>query len=251
MPHYQMGLNASRTMAQTPIVPAWKRTFDIAVAVVALFVASPLVLLIAISVRLFLGKPVLFRQLRPGLGGRPFTLYKCRTMGLQSQSGDLSDAQRLTGFGNFLRQTSLDELPELWNVLRGDMSLVGPRPLLMEYLDRYSADQQRRHEVLPGITGWAQVNGRNATTWEERLALDVWYVDHQSFWLDLKILFLTVPQVLKRQDIRSADHATMPEFMGSTSSRMFSGSDRSPDASLLHCHASKRRELEQRDCGEA
>lgn len=238
-------------MAQTPIVPAWKRTFDIAVAGVALFVASPLVLVIAISVRLFLGKPVLFRQLRPGLGGRPFTLYKYRTMGMQSQSGDLSDAQRLTSFGNFLRQTSLDELPGLWNVLRGDMSLVGPRPLLMQYLDRYSADQQRRHEVLPGIAGWAQVNGRNAITWEERLALDVWYVDHQSFWLDLKILFLTVPQVLMRQDIRSADHATMPEFMGSTSSRMIFGSDRSPDPSLLHCHASKGRELQQRDCSKA
>lgn len=238
-------------MAQTPIVPAWKRTFDIAFAVVALFVASPLALLIAISVRLFLGKPVLFRQLRPGLGGRPFTLYKYRTMGVQSPSGDLSDAQRLTGFGNFLRQTSLDELPELWNVLRGDMSLVGPRPLLMQYLDRYSPDQQRRHEVLPGITGWAQVNGRNAITWEERLALDVWYLEHQSFWLDLKILFLTVPQVLKGQDIRAAGHATMPEFIGSTSSRMISASDRSPDASLLHRHASEERELQQRDCSEA
>lgn len=168
-------------------------------------------LLIAVCVRLVDSKPVLFRQQRPGIGGRRFTLYKFRTM----RPGDGPDEGRITQFGAFLRRTSLDELPELWNVLCGDMNLVGPRPLLMQYLDRYSPEQRRRHEVLPGITGWAQVNGRNAVCWEDRLRMDVWYVDHQSFWLDLKILFLTLMRVFQKKDINQPGHATMPEFKGS------------------------------------
>lgn len=162
---------------------------------------------------------MLFRQMRPGLHGEPFTLYKFRTM-TDARDADgnlLPDAQRLTRFGRFLRSTSLDELPELWNVLKGDMSLVGPRPLLMQYLERYTPEQKRRHEVRPGITGWAQVNGRNAITWEEKFALDVWYVDNQSLWLDLRILMLTVWKVLRREAISQAGNATMTEFMGTSS----------------------------------
>lgn len=196
-------------------VPIWKRCFDLAIASVGLIVSSPLLLVIAIGVRMTLGRPVLFRQKRPGRDGRPFTIYKFRTMvepDLHSGAG--SDEQRLSRFGVWLRHTSLDELPELWNVLRGEMSLVGPRPLLMHYVDRYTPEQSRRHEVLPGITGWAQVHGRNAITWEQRFALDVWYVDHQDFWLDLEILALTIVKVLKRDGISHASHATMPEFAG-------------------------------------
>lgn len=174
--------------------------------------AGPVMFLVALLIRATIGSPVLFRQLRPGFRGRPFVLYKFRTMRLQDDSGSSTDEQRISRVGGFLRKTSLDELPELWNVLKGEMSLAGPRPLLMQYLDRYSPEQRRRHEVLPGITGWAQVNGRNAVEWEQRLAMDVWYVDHHTLWLDLKILALTVIRVLGRQGISRPGHATMPEF---------------------------------------
>ena len=172
--------------------------------------------LLALGVRSILGSPVLFRQQRPGKDGRPFTLFKFRTM-TDARDGEgrlLPDAERLTAFGTFLRGTSLDELPELFNVLKGEMSLVGPRPLLMQYLPRYTPEQMRRHAVLPGITGWAQVNGRNALTWEQKFALDVWYVDHRSLGLDLKILVLTVVKALKREGISQAGQATMEEFKG-------------------------------------
>jgi lipopolysaccharide/colanic/teichoic acid biosynthesis glycosyltransferase len=163
-----------------------------------------------------MGLPILFRQQRPGLHGKPFTLLKFRTMtdARDAQGNLLPDAERLTPFGSFLRRTSLDELPAFFNVLRGDMSLMGPRPLLMAYLDRYTPEQARRHEVRPGITGWAQVNGRNAITWEQKFVLDVWYVDNWSLWLDLKILFLTGWKVLRREGISQEGHATMPEFLG-------------------------------------
>jgi len=193
-----------------------KRLFDFSVALAAGLVLLPVILCVAVAVRFALGRPILFCQVRPGLGGRPFRMLKFRTM-LDSTDADgkpLSDAERLTAFGRVLRSTSLDELPELWNILRGDMSLVGPRPLLMQYLDRYTPTQARRHEVRPGLTGWAQVNGRNALSWPEKFALDVWYVDNRSFWLDLRILFLTVWQVIGRRGISSEGEATMPEFMG-------------------------------------
>lgn len=193
-----------------------KRLFDLLVTLPALLVLAPFLLLLALLVRLKLGAPILFRQQRPGLHGRAFTLYKLRTM-TDARDADgnlLPDAKRLTSFGRFLRSSSLDELPEFFNVLKGDMSLVGPRPLLMQYLDRYTPEQARRHEVRPGITGWAQVNGRNALTWEEKFALDVWYVDNRSLWLDVKILAMTVWQVLKREGISHPGEATMAEFMG-------------------------------------
>ena len=191
-----------------------KRFFDLVLSSVALLLLSPLLLGLALVVRLKLGTPVFFTQVRPGRQGRRFTLRKFRTMtDAVGADGKLRpDAERLTSFGLMLRGTSLDELPELWNVLCGDMSLVGPRPLLVAYLDRYSAEEARRHEVRPGLTGWAQVNGRNATTWEERLRLDVWYVDHQSFWLDLRILARTVALVFRREGISAPGSATMPEF---------------------------------------
>lgn len=193
-----------------------KRGFDIVVASAALALLAPLLLAIALLVRWRLGSPVLFAQHRPGLGGRPFRLLKFRTMtDARRADGTLaSDAERLAPFGRFLRSTSLDELPELYNVLVGDMSLVGPRPLLMEYLPLYNAHQRRRHEVRPGITGWAQVNGRNAISWERKFDLDVWYVDNASFALDLKILWLTVWRVLRRQDIAGAGSATAERFTG-------------------------------------
>lgn len=187
-----------------------KRLLDLALTLPGLLLLSPLLLLTALAVRLALGPGVLFRQQRPGLRGRPFNILKFRSM----RSGQGSDAERLTPFGRFLRSTSLDELPELLNVLRGDMSLVGPRPLLMDYLPRYSPQQARRHEVRPGITGWAQINGRNALSWEEKFALDVWYVDNRSLWLDLRILARTLLCVLRRQGISAAGEATMPEFLG-------------------------------------
>ena len=170
--------------------------------------------------RLKLGSPVLFRQRRPGLHGKPFTIYKFRTMtdARDAQGKLLPDAERLTPFGRFLRSASLDELPELFNVLKGDMSLVGPRPLLMQYLDRYTPEQMRRHEVKPGITGWAQVNGRNAITWEQKFALDVWYVDNKSLGLDGKIILLTLWKILKREGISQPGQATMEEFMGQATS---------------------------------
>jgi lipopolysaccharide/colanic/teichoic acid biosynthesis glycosyltransferase len=193
-----------------------KRVFDIAVSGVALLVLAPVLVGLAALVRLKLGRPVLFRQNRPGRDGVPFEMIKFRTMmDTRDESGRLRpDDERLTPFGRFLRATSADELPELWNVLKGEMSLVGPRPLLMQYLGRYSARQRRRHEVRPGITGWAQVNGRNALSWDEKFELDVWYVDNRTFMLDLKILLMTFLQVVRSQGISSAGHATMPEFTG-------------------------------------
>jgi sugar transferase EpsL len=194
-----------------------KRLFDIVVSMSVLLVASPVLMLLALLVRVNMGSPVLFRQKRPGLRAVPFEMIKFRTMrnAVDAQGKLLEDSQRLTSFGKFLRGSSLDELPELWNVLKGDMSLVGPRPLLMEYLPLYSARQARRHEVRPGITGWAQVNGRNALSWAEKFDHDVWYVEHQGFLLDLKILWLTVAAVFGRRGISSDGHATMPPFRGS------------------------------------
>ena len=193
-----------------------KRLFDVALSLAALIILLPLIGVIAVLVRTRLGTPVLFRQQRPGLGGRPFTIIKFRTMTdvRDAQGNLLSDAERLTRFGRFLRSTSLDELPELWNVLRGDMSLVGPRPLLMQYLPRYTPEQARRHEVRPGVTGWAQVNGRNALSWEQKFALDVWYVDHVSLRLDAKIIALTLWKILQREGISQPGQATMEEFQG-------------------------------------
>ena len=195
-----------------------KRLVDLGLALAALALLWPVLLCLAVLVRLKLGAPVLFRQTRPGLHGRPFTILKFRTMtdARDARGNLLPDGERLTRFGRFLRSTSLDELPELFNVLRGDMSLVGPRPLLMAYLPLYSPEQARRHEMRPGITGWAQVNGRNALSWEEKFAMDVWYVDHRSLWLDMKILVLTVRKVLARDGISATGEATMPRFTGST-----------------------------------
>ena len=194
-----------------------KRGFDIAVSLSGLLLLSPLLILVALAVRLTLGSPVFLRQERPGLNGKAFILYKFRTMQdkRDSEGNVLPDEERLSPFGQFLRRTSLDELPELFNVLKGEMSLVGPRPLLMEYLDRYTPEQARRHERKPGITGWAQVNGRNAISWEKKFELDVWYVDNQSLCLDLKILWMTLLMVLRREGISQEGHATMPKFMGS------------------------------------
>ena len=193
-----------------------KRLFDLLVSAIGLLILAVPLALLAWQVRRKLGSPVLFTQVRPGLHGRPFCMVKFRTMtDARDASGALlPDAQRLTPFGRFLRASSLDELPELWNVLRGEMSLVGPRPLLMEYLPLYSPEQARRHEVCPGITGWAQVNGRNGISWAEKFALDVWYVDHRSLWLDVRILWLTVRKVLVRDGISAAGEATMPRFEG-------------------------------------
>lgn len=196
-----------------------KRLFDLGLALLSLSLLWPVVLVVAVWVRWKLGNPVLFRQPRPGLGGEPFEMVKFRTMcgATDTDEQPLSDELRLTKLGHFLRATSLDELPELWNVLKGEMSLVGPRPLLMEYLPLYTPEQARRHEVRPGITGWAQVNGRNAISWEEKFKLDVWYVDNRSLWLDIKILWLTVKKVLVRDGISAEGEATMPKFTGSKS----------------------------------
>lgn len=194
-----------------------KRASDVVLAVVSLLIFAVPLAVLAILIRRKLGNPVLFRQARPGLGGRSFEMIKFRTM-TNERGADgalLPDAQRLTRFGRFLRASSLDELPEIWNVLKGDMSFVGPRPLLVEYLPLYSAEEARRHEVRPGITGWAQVNGRNALSWQEKFKLDVWYVDHQSLFLDLKILFFTVKKVFVRDGISAAGEATMAAFKGS------------------------------------
>lgn len=194
-----------------------KRLIDLALSVPALILLSPGLLLLGGLVGFQLGSPVLFRQPRPGLRGQLFTLLKFRTMrdARDAQGNVLPDAERLTALGRFLRSTSLDELPELFNVLKGDMSLVGPRPLLMQYLDRYTPEQARRHEVKPGITGWAQVNGRNALTWERKFELDVWYVEHQSLWLDLKIIAFTIWKIIKREGINQPGQATAEEFKGS------------------------------------
>jgi len=193
-----------------------KRLLDIIIAVAALVLLSPVLLLLAWQIRRKLGTPVLFRQVRPGRDGIPFVMYKFRTMrDTEDENGrPLPDAERLTPFGRKLRAASLDELPELWNVLKGDMSLVGPRPLLMEYLPLYNAEQRRRHLVRPGITGWAQVNGRNAISWPEKFRLDVWYVENRSLLLDIKILFLTVKKILDRSGINSEGEATVTKFTG-------------------------------------
>jgi len=193
-----------------------KRLFDLAIAVPSVFFLSPLFMLIGILVRMKIGSPVVFRQVRPGLHGRSFVIYKFRTMtDERDEDGNLlPDGERLTSLGRFLRKTSMDELPELFNVIKGDMSIVGPRPLLMQYLDRYTPEQSRRHEVKPGITGWAQVNGRNAISWEDKFKLDVWYVDNWSFWLDVKIVLMTVWKVLRREGISQKGEATMEEFWG-------------------------------------
>ncbi|AEC21751.1 putative carbamoyl phosphate synthase large subunit [Pusillimonas sp. T7-7] len=193
-----------------------KRLFDMLAAATALLVLSPVLLGVAGLVAIKMGRPVFFRQLRPGLHEQPFLMLKFRTMldSTDAQGQPLDDAQRLTPFGRWLRSTSLDELPELWNVLKGELSLVGPRPLLMEYLPRYNEAQRRRHEVRPGLTGWAQVNGRNSVDWDERFQMDVWYVDHRSFWLDMKILAMTVQLVLTRKGVNAQGEATMRKFTG-------------------------------------
>lgn len=195
-----------------------KRFFDCLVSAVALFLFSPLLLVLVFLIRRKLGSPVFFTQERPGLHGRPFRMVKFRTMtDARDVAGNLlPDAERLPPFGRFLRAASLDELPELFNILKGNMSLVGPRPLLMEYLPRYNERQAKRHDVRPGLTGWAQINGRNALSWEEKFELDVWYVENRTFWLDLKIILLTVKKVLVREGISAAGEATMSKFMGSS-----------------------------------
>ena len=199
-----------------PGMPASKRILDLILITIGIILFSPFILITAICVRLFLGTPILFRQQRPGYKGNPFYIYKFRTMTDASDSAGnlLPDVQRLSRIGRFLRTLSLDELPELFNILRGEMSLVGPRPLLIEYLPRYSPEQMRRHDAYPGLTGWAQVNGRNALTWPDKFRLDVWYVDNWSFWLDIKIIFITLWKVLKREGISQPGQATTEYFMG-------------------------------------
>lgn len=194
-----------------------KRCFDIFAAGAGLILLSPVIAIVAYLIRKRLGSPVLFRQVRPGLNGKPFEMVKFRTMrdAVDANGNPLPDAQRMTPFGSFLRSSSLDELPELWNVIKGDMSLVGPRPLLMEYMPLYDTEQLRRHEARPGVTGWAQINGRNALSWEEKFKLDVWYVDNQSLWLDIKIIFLTIKKVLVRDGISADGEVTMSKFTGS------------------------------------
>jgi lipopolysaccharide/colanic/teichoic acid biosynthesis glycosyltransferase len=195
-----------------------KRLFDFLLSSTSLLFLSPVLMLLVILVRVKVGRPVFFTQIRPGIHGKPFLMVKLRTMtdAFDPEGALLPDAQRLTSFGLWLRSTSLDELPELWNVLKGDMSLVGPRPLLMEYLPLYTPEQARRHDVRPGITGWAQVNGRNAISWEDKFRLDIWYADNHNLWLDVKILWLTVKKVLVRDGISAAGEATMPRFTGSS-----------------------------------
>jgi sugar transferase EpsL len=194
-----------------------KRLIDLSVSLILLVLLSPVMLGVAVGVRIDFGPPVLFRQLRPGFRGRPFTLYKFRTMrgAHTGEFNSANDQRRLTRFGKWLRTTSLDELPELWNVIRGDMSLVGPRPLLMRYVPLYTPEQMRRHEVRPGLTGWAQINGRNALSWDDKFQLDLWYVDHRNMLLDLRIMLLTAVAVFRRTGISSPSSATMPEFTGS------------------------------------
>ncbi|NLP44124.1 MAG: sugar transferase [Peptococcaceae bacterium] len=208
-----------------------KRIFDIIVASFGLLLTSPLLLLTALIIRIKLGSPVIFTQQRPGLHGKPFFIYKFRTMtDERDEKGELlPDEKRLTKTGKLIRKLSLDELPQLFNVLKGDLSLVGPRPLLMEYLPLYTPEQARRHEVKPGITGWAQVNGRNALSWEDRFKLDVWYVDNRSFWLDLKILFLTFIKVFKSEGISQSGHVTMEKFQGSPNSNKISSPEKTEE----------------------
>lgn len=194
----------------------FKRTFDFFASLTAIILLSPIIALVTWKIRKNLGSPVLFKQIRPGLNGEPFEMIKFRTMkdAVDSIGNALPDAERMTPFGNKLRSSSLDELPELWNVLKGDMSLVGPRPLLMQYLPLYNDEQKRRHEVRPGVTGWAQINGRNSLSWVEKFELDVWYVDNRSFWLDVKILFLTVKKVFVKEGISADGHVTIEPFKG-------------------------------------
>lgn len=200
--------------------PRSKRLLDVSLALPAVVLLSPLMAMIGLLILVFDGPPILFAQIRPGLGARPFVLHKFRTMSdTGAETGPHTDAERLTRLGHFLRRTSLDELPSLFDVLRGDMSLVGPRPLLTQYIDRYTPEQARRHDVPPGLTGWAQINGRNAITWEEKFSLDLWYVDNRSLWLDTKILALTVWKVLKREGISQPGHATAKEFNPDRSDR--------------------------------
>lgn len=193
-----------------------KRLFDLLISSIAILFLAPFMVLLAIVIRYKLGSPVLFRQMRPGLRDKPFLMLKFRTMtdATDGAGNLLPDRERQTPLGRWLRSTSLDELPELWNVLKGDMSLVGPRPLLMEYVPLYTTEQVRRHEVRPGITGWAQINGRNTISWEEKFKLDVWYIDNQSIWLDIKILVATLKKVIKRDGISAKDDVTMPKFQG-------------------------------------
>lgn len=193
-----------------------KRTLDVILSIIGLLLLSPVLLVLVVLIYTRLGTPIFFKQQRPGLHGKLFTIYKFRTMTNERDTDGnfLPDAERLTRLGRFMRSTSLDELPELFNVLKGNMSLVGPRPLLTQYLELYTPEQARRHEVRPGITGWAQINGRNAITWEEKFAFDVWYVDHCSLWLDVKIILLTVWKVIRREGISEQGQATMSEFVG-------------------------------------
>lgn len=196
-----------------------KRIVDFVLALIGLIALAPVIVIVAWAIRKRLGSPVIFSQVRPGLNGKPFRMVKFRTMrnAFDANGQPLPDTERMTPFGSFLRSSSLDELPELWNVLKGDMSLVGPRPLLMEYLPLYNAEQYRRHEVRPGISGWAQVNGRNALSWDEKFKLDVWYVDNRSIWLDFKVIFLTLKKVVVRDGINAEGEATMSKFTGNPS----------------------------------
>lgn len=209
-----------------------KRAFDLLVSLFALLLLIPLLIFLALVIGATMGRPVLFKQARPGLNGRIFYMWKFRSMNNQrdNEGNLLPDEKRITRLGHFIRNTSLDELPALWCVIKGDMSLVGPRPLLVEYLERYSPTQARRHEVKPGITGWAQVNGRNAISWQEKFKLDVWYVDNQSFLLDIKILLLTLKKVIYREDISQEGHATMPMFMGNEQGVIEQDNDKKDDA---------------------
>jgi sugar transferase EpsL len=209
-------------------VPLSKRIFDLIATSAGLVLISPLLLILALLVWFNLGTPIIFKQRRPGLRGKPFEIYKFRTMTNQvdQQGRLLPDEARLTGLGYFLRSFSLDELPELFNVLRGEMSWVGPRPLLMQYLDRYTPEQARRQDVLPGITGWAQIKGRNILSWEDKFSHDVWYVDHWSFWLDMRILLLTSLKVFKREGISQPGHATAEEFLGSSPTQTLAQNDK-------------------------
>ena len=208
-------------------IPISKRIFDLLLTLPGIVLISPLLATLAVLVRLKLGRPVLFTQTRPGYREKPFEIIKFRSMtdGRDASGALLPDEQRLTRLGHFMRSYSLDELPELFNVLRGEMSLVGPRPLLMRYLERYSPEQRRRHEVLPGITGWAQVNGRNILEWEEKFRLDVWYVDHWSLGLDIRILWRTIISILKREGISHPEHATAPEFLGNDAQQTGTGDE--------------------------
>jgi lipopolysaccharide/colanic/teichoic acid biosynthesis glycosyltransferase len=210
------GVAGSAAASRRPHTYRGKRTLDLVVGLVALVVSAPVMLVIAVLIWRKEGRPVLYRPTRTGLGERPFTMYKFRTMTEErdDQGRVRQDGERLTRFGAFLRATSLDELPQLLNVVSGEMSLVGPRPLLPQYVGRYSPEQRRRHDARPGLTGWAQVNGRNALSWEERFRLDVWYVDHMSLWLDLRIIAATVLRIARRQGITHPGHASMPEFLG-------------------------------------